>query len=44
MMVSFAKDIAAGMAFVASCGVVHRDLASRNCLVADDFTVKVRLH
>lgn len=29
------------MAYLASVRIVHRDLATRNCLVADDLTVKV---
>ncbi|XP_068749971.1 LIM domain kinase 1-like [Montipora capricornis] len=34
--VKFAKDIAAGMAYLHSMSVMHRDLNSRNCLVATD--------
>lgn len=37
----FALQIARGMAHVASCGIIHRDLASRNILLATDFTCKI---
>jgi serine/threonine protein kinase len=30
-----------GMAYLSSVKIVHRDLATRNCLVADDYSVKV---
>ena len=35
------KQIAAGMVYIAQKGYVHRDLATRNCLVCDNLTVKI---
>ncbi|XP_061072862.1 LIM domain kinase 1-like [Conger conger] len=39
--VSFAKDIASGMAYLHSMSVIHRDLNSHNCLVREDSSVVV---
>ncbi|XP_076058385.1 LIM domain kinase 1 isoform X2 [Oratosquilla oratoria] len=39
--ISFATDIAAGMAYLHSRDIIHRDLNSHNCLVREDKTVVV---
>ncbi|XP_063886254.1 LIM domain kinase 1-like isoform X2 [Scylla paramamosain] len=39
--ISFAKDIASGMAYLHNCDIIHRDLNSNNCLVREDKTVVV---
>jgi serine/threonine protein kinase len=38
---SILADVTGGMAYLASCNVVHRDLATRNVLVGSDFVCKV---
>ena len=40
-MLKMAAEIADGMAFLESKNYVHRDLASRNCLVSEDMVVKI---
>uniref|UniRef100_A0A673MCF0 LIM domain kinase 1 n=1 Tax=Sinocyclocheilus rhinocerous TaxID=307959 RepID=A0A673MCF0_9TELE len=41
LRVSYAKDIAAGMAYLHSMNVIHRDLNSHNCFVRENQTVVV---
>lgn len=38
---SLLESIASGMAYLASLGIVHRDLATRNILLASNFTPKI---
>ncbi|KAM8827419.1 muscle, skeletal receptor tyrosine-protein kinase [Spinachia spinachia] len=38
---SVSKQIAAGMAYLSERKFVHRDLATRNCLVGEDMVVKI---
>lgn len=40
-MIKMAAEIADGMVFLESKNYVHRDLASRNCLVSEDMVVKI---
>ncbi|XP_058718535.1 BDNF/NT-3 growth factors receptor-like [Poecile atricapillus] len=40
-MIHIAQQIAAGMVYLASQHFVHRDLATRNCLVAENLLVKI---
>uniref|UniRef100_A0A8C1XVN5 receptor protein-tyrosine kinase n=1 Tax=Cyprinus carpio TaxID=7962 RepID=A0A8C1XVN5_CYPCA len=38
---SISKQVAAGMTYLSERKFVHRDLATRNCLVAENFVVKI---
>lgn len=40
-MLHIAQQIAAGMVYLASQHFVHRDLATRNCLVGENLLVKI---
>lgn len=40
-LTNIAKQVAAGMVYLSERKFVHRDLATRNCLVADDMVVKI---
>lgn len=41
MTVKFARDAASGILHLHSDGVVHRDIASRNCLIGEDWNLVV---
>ncbi|XP_023232872.1 tyrosine-protein kinase transmembrane receptor Ror2-like [Centruroides sculpturatus] len=40
-LLNIARQIAAGMVYLSERKFVHRDLATRNCLVSDDMVVKI---
>lgn len=41
LLMSFCRNIAAGMSYLSGKGFVHRDLAARNVLVSQDEVCKV---
>ncbi|CAD5227240.1 unnamed protein product [Bursaphelenchus xylophilus] len=40
-VVDFSQQIAEGMTYLSSMGIVHRDLAARNIMLTDSYTIKI---
>lgn len=40
-LINMGVDVAKGLQYLASHRLIHRDVATRNCLVADDLTIKI---
>ena len=43
-LLSFCRQIAAGLDYLSKKHFVHRDLAARNILLSDDYVCKVCIH
>ena len=41
LLAAAGADVAEGMTYLSNCKIIHRDLATRNCLVDTTYTVKI---